>query len=401
MDVRLRVICFLIPLALLFSFRAQALELNGVAPFTELGNEIYLAGLFVDSRTSDSGELFSDARERKMEIRFSSNMSRRRWTTNWMQSIAINANRDTLVAAADELSEVLNAFADNLSPGDQVEIHFIPGRGTDIRINGTTLASNLAPGIFNLFLSSWIGAVPPSSNFRNALLGVDASSTEQDRFYFIEPTAERIAAVRGWATGEEEAEAEAAAEVEEETVAEVTPPVEPEVETPAAAEETPVEDTTSGDQQLAAETTAESTVEPEQEPAAPEPEPAPEPVAEPEPAIAAFEDNDDSELDLSVDAILAQQEYATGLIRKIYGKVEYPAPAVRRNQEGSVRMRLTLNPNGSIASVAMVEEAPYESLNKEAERAIKSAAPFDPLPGSLQNSTFEIEVPIAFRLTSE
>lgn len=394
MNARLRSICFLMPFVLLFGLRAQALELNGVAPFTELGNEIYLAALFIDSRTSDSGELFSDARERKLEIRFSSDMSRRRWSNNWMQSIAINTRRDALVEAADELSSALSSFAGNLSPGDQVEIHYIPGKGTDIRLNGTTLASNLGPGIFNLFLSSWIGPVPPSSSFRNALLGREDSTVQQDRFYFIEPSPERVAAVRAWAA--EDSGAETAA-TEQPAAEAATPAV---AEPPAPAAEPVPEPSEPAVAEAPAAPQPEPVVQPEPQP---EPQPAPpeEPVAEAEPTIASIEDNDEGELDLSVAAILAQQEYATGLIRKIYSKVEYPAAAVRRNQEGSVRMRLSLNADGSIASISMVEESAHAALNQEAERAIKTAAPFEALPSSLTGSAFEIEVPIAFRLTSE
>ncbi|MCK9564206.1 MAG: chalcone isomerase family protein, partial [Bacteroidales bacterium] len=278
MGVRLRIISVLVSLALLFSFRAQALELNGVAPFTELGNEIYLAGLFVDSRSSDIAELFSDARERKMEIRFSSDMSRRRWSNNWMQSIAINTSRDALVSAADELSQALSSFADNLSTGDQVEIHYIPGEGTDIRLNGTTLANDLGPGIFNLFLSSWIGSVPPSSNFRNALVGREDSTVLQDRFYFIEPTAARIAAVRGWVADDSETEPEPAA-------AEAAPEQEVEVPPAAVAETAPAEEPASGQPASGQPASGQpaSTESPIEEPATEEPLLAAEPASEPEP----------------------------------------------------------------------------------------------------------------------
>ncbi len=396
MDSRLRHFFFVLPLALLISIRADALELNGVAPFSELGNEIFLAALYVDSRTSDTGQLFSSARERKMEIRFSSSMSRRRWSTNWMQSIAINASRDALTASADELSEILSAFADNLSHGDRVEFHYVPEAGTHIRINGTTLARGKSSEVFNLFLAAWIGSVPPTSGFRNALLGREPSTAEQDRFYLLEPSAARMAAVRPWAIDEPEAEPVA----EPEPVVEAEPPPPPEVEPPPTpVVETPVAPV----EEPAAEPVVEIEPAPEEAVAqpAPEPEPAPVPPA-PEPAVAAVDElEDEGEVDLSVEAILAQQEYATNLIRKIYGQVQYPSVAVRRNQEGSVRMRLTLNTNGSIASLTMVEEAPHGSLNTAAERAIVSAAPFDPPPASLGNSGFEIEIPIAFRLTSD
>jgi protein TonB len=388
MDVYRKVRRLLVPLfaslCLLAALPARALEINGVAPFSELGGEIYLAALHLDARTSDENALFADNRERKMEVRFSAPMSKRRWVTNWMQSIAINNNRDSLVGSAEELSEILSAFADNLAPGDSVEIHFVPGDGTAIRINGTTLASGKSAQIFNLFLSSWIGAVPPSSHFKNALLGTANSTADQGRFSTLAPSPARIAAVKAWAAEEEVVEEEAVEETPAPEVATEAIPEPPKPEKPEPAVAPPAAPP------AVAETPAP---EPEPEPA---PAPAPEPAAAPAPELAA-DDNED-EVDLSVEGILAQQEYATSLIRKVYGNVQYPAISVKRGQEGSVRVSLMVARNGTIAAIRMLDESKYSALNKEAVRAIEAAAPFNPLPGSIREPQLEIVVPITFKL---
>src|SRR5690606_7701902 len=140
-----------------------------------------------------------------VEVRSSAPMAKRGGVTNGMQSIAINNNRGSLVGSAEGLSEILSAFADNLAPGDSVEIHFVPGDGTAIRINGTTLASGKSAQIFNLFLSSWIGAVPPSSHFKNALLGTANSTADQGRVSTLAPSPPRIAAVKAGAAQAREA----------------------------------------------------------------------------------------------------------------------------------------------------------------------------------------------------
>lgn len=151
MEVRERAACLLFfCCVLLIGTRAQALELNGVAPFSELGEEAYLAGLYIDWRSSDPADFFADHRERKMEVRFSSSVSRRRWVNNWMQSIAINNSRQQLEEAAEELSYVLSTFEGHLFRGDQVEIHYSPEDGTELRLNGHVLASGHSTAVFNL-----------------------------------------------------------------------------------------------------------------------------------------------------------------------------------------------------------------------------------------------------------
>lgn len=357
---------------LIISHHTHALEMNGVASFRELGSEVYLGALYLDSRSSDAAAIFDANREKKMELRFSQGMSKRRWAGNWMQSIAINNNRDSLVAAAEELSDILSAFADNLSPGDRVEFHYIPGTGTAIAINGTTLTEAKSVGIFNLFLSAWIGAVPPSSQFKNALLGSEDSAAEQSRFANIQPSQERIAAVVEWAAVEEEV---AEAVVEE-------PPPAPVVEKPEVKPE-------------------EIKPQPPVITAA-EPEPVVEDIAPPAAAPAApapqVVDQNETEMDLSVESILAQQEYTSDLIRKIYREVKYPANAVKRNHQGSVRVNLMVARNGAVEGMSLSDESEFASLNKEALRAITAASPFNPLPSSISENNLEIVVPITFKL---
>ena len=386
--VRRLLIAISVPLCLFVATPTLALELNGVAPFSELGSEIYLAALQLDARTSDENALFSDTRERKMEVRFSSPMSKRRWVTNWMQSIAINNNRDSLVESAEELSQILSAFADNLAPGDTVEIHFVPGKGTDIRINGTTLASGKSGRIFNLFLSSWIGQVPPSSSFKDALVGIEDSSANQGRFAALTPSPARVAAVKAWVE-EEETNEETPAEEAAPQVAADEMPSPPRIDKPEPAVAPPA----------APPVVAEAPApEPTPEPAAAPPkaiDEAPQPAAAEAPAPAT---EDDGDVDLSVEAILAQQEYSTGLIRQIYGNVKYPAISVKRGQEGTVRVSLIVARSGAIASLRLLDESKYGALNKEAVRAIEAAAPFNPLPNAIREAQLEIVVPISFKL---
>lgn len=352
-------LCLALTLLLSIVPPLHALELNGIASFSELGGEIYLAALFVDTATSDPAALFADSRERKMEIRFTDRMSKRRWTTSWMQSIAINNDRVDLVKAVDELSQIFSSFADNLLPGDRVEIHFVPGLGTAIRINGVTLASGKSLRAFNLFLSSWIGAVPPSSQFRNALLGKEDSSANRERFAAIGPAPARVAAVAGWTPAD---------------IPEAAP--RPAEARPGEAVDRP------GGAVARVDAGGHKTI-------------APLPQSR---RAEQRGDGKDSTPDLSARAILAQQDYSMGLIPKIYSSLQYPVMAVKRGQEGTVRISLMVARDGSLRSMRLFNEAKYNILNREAVRAIEATFPFDPIPATIHQAPLEIMVPITFKL---
>jgi len=443
MDVRERTACLLFLCCVaLIGARAQALELNGVASFTELGEETYLAGLYIDWRSTDPADFFADYRERKMEVRFASQVSRRRWVNNWMQSIAINNSRQHLENAAEELSAVLSTFEGNLFRGDHVEIHYLPESGTELRLNGHVLASGHSAAVFNLFLSSWLGPVPPSSQFRALLLGLE-SSTDSTRFVTLQPAIERIDAVGAWTAVEgarDDDELAQADAVSPEIDAAASDPDVGTLETEAVAvthsaagaDEAPLPQTAAiivppSDSFLSAPELPRpvlAAVSPDEtrEEAALEAAPAPGPtsavaaVAQESvpPADAAsravdeapagvfeeeelFED-DEGELDLSVAAILGQRDYLSQLIREVYSNIRYPDRAVRRNYEGDVRMRLIIERDGALANMQMLQGARHDMLNEEAERAVLAATPFAPIPAELRGERIEVELPIHFRL---
>lgn len=366
MEVRERAAClFFFCCVLLVSSRLQALELNGVASFGELGEETYLAGLYIDLHSSDPAEFFADYRERKMEMRFSSPVSRRRWVNNWMQSIAINNSRQHLEDAAEELSQVLSTFEGNLFRGDQVEIHYLPQAGTELRLNGHVMASKHSAAVFNLFLSSWLGPVPPSSQFRALLLGVEKSTDDRARFVALQPAAERIDAVASWAS--------VAPSLNDTTTRPDLPP-------------SRIDDSTDVGNDAVFEPVA--TV-----------------GASPATASTALVDNvanevqeEGNDLDLSVAAILSRRDYLAQIIRDVYSNIRYPDRAVRRNYEGDVRVRLTIARDGLLAGMQVLHGARHEMLNEEAERAVRAAAPFAPIPAALRGDQIEVELPINFRL---
>ena len=103
-------------------------------------------------------------------------------------------------------------------------------------------------------------------------------------------------------------------------------------------------------------------------------------------------------MDLSVESILAQQDYTTQIISQIYKSVKYPSNAVKRNQQGSVRASVVIDRAGNLLGITLVEESDYSTLNRAVLKAINSAAPFPAIPASVKDETVEMIVPVAFKL---
>lgn len=387
-----------------FTLSSHALEPNGTAVYNELGSQLYLGTLFLDTPNQTANEILSSSQAKRMELRFTEAMSKRRWAQNWTQSMAINAPRDDMVAAADDLSEALGAFQSGLKQGDQVSIDYDPLYGTSISVNGVTLIKEKSATLFSLFLSGWIGPVPPNSQFKSAILGQENSQNDYTNFLSIKPTADRISAIKSWNTDlklkeAEEAAALAAAEAEEAAKLaeeEAMKIAEEEAEKKATeeklAEEKRLEliEEEKRKAQEAARQTAEAEAKKEAERLAA--------LAAQDAQQASSDKAAEDDVDVSVDAILAQQDYTTQIIRKIYSSVKYPKAAVRKSQEGSVRATVTIDKAGKLVNVVVVEASEFASLNDAAVEAITDAAPFPAIPAGVKLESIELMVPIAFKL---
>tara|TARA_B110000879_G_scaffold56120_1_gene79165 strand:+ start:347 stop:988 length:642 start_codon:yes stop_codon:yes gene_type:complete len=157
--------------------------------------------------------------------------------------------------------------------------------------------------------------------------------------------------------------------------------------------------------------------------------------SETEPAIAAeslynfpsgatqsvLKSTDDNEITIKLDnparknlisqnAIIASQDsssaqqaglfriYRSNLLKKTYQHVIYPGSAIDRDQQGDVILKLTISRKGEIQNVDYDKRADFNSLNKAAARAVKNAMPYPPAPKQLHGETFEVIMPIKFRL---
>ncbi len=91
-------------------------------------------------------------------------------------------------------------------------------------------------------------------------------------------------------------------------------------------------------------------------------------------------------------------EYGNLLGRSIARHKQYPRIAQQRGYEGDVLLDLKLDGNGNVLSAKIKESSGYESLDKQALEMLRKAAPFPAPPESLRNRTFNITVPVSFKL---
>jgi TonB family protein len=86
------------------------------------------------------------------------------------------------------------------------------------------------------------------------------------------------------------------------------------------------------------------------------------------------------------------------VVQKIYQNISYPSRAVSKNQQGTVRVAIKIARSGELQSALTTQESKHSSLNRAALKAVEKAAPFPTLPEEITADSFELSIPITFRL---
>ncbi len=114
------------------------------------------------------------------------------------------------------------------------------------------------------------------------------------------------------------------------------------------------------------------------------------PPPQPEPP-KKIEPNDD-------DINAAKNQYGGTLGRAIAKQKSYPKIAQMRGWQGEVLLDLKLDGNGNVQSANVKESSGHESLDNQALEMVRKASPFPAPPEALRGRSFNITVPVSFKL---
>ncbi|MFV8783787.1 TonB family protein [Microbulbifer sp. SA54] len=368
--------------------------LNGLALEQQFNKDRYIAAVYSERLSDNVGDLLDNGTPRRLEVRvIADHLSARRFRNQWLEGIAINNPGNTLSSQAQNMVTFANLFKGRFVAGDQLRIDYAASSGaTSVSLNGVKLGEIADREFFNTLLRAWVGAVPPSSDYRDNLLRAgQVESGILATYESLAPASDRIAQVEQMveqqsATEEsaadvatpEPAQVAAAAKPKPDLKADIPAPTLAALNTPAPAMPAPV--TKPAAQQVAAS----------------KPQPLkPTTTRKPEPEDELEEED---EAPLTADMILARQIYHSMLIRHTFKNIRYPKRAQDRGQEGSVTLNVTIDANGKLKDVTTVQESRYASLNREAVDAVNRSEPYPATPAQLGKKEYQFSLPITFRL---
>jgi periplasmic protein TonB len=431
------------------------LTLNGMASFEQLRKEYYIGALYLGFPGHDSATIANMPGKKRMQI----NVTADRWpalrfSQMWNQAITINNASAFINANALDILAFTSVPKGDLVEGDRLIVELTGSNKTQVSLNGAIALRTNSPALFTMLLNAWIGARPPTSEFKRDILELPKNQAGNDlvaRFENIRPSDARKKVIAGWGfkTEPEAATTTAAAVASTAAATAATATAAPTAPIAATAPPKP-EPVTPPKPEPAAKSIAEAKPAAETKPVeppkpAPEAKPEPKPIAEakpvetpkpapevkpepkpvPPPVVAATETPkpapvappkptpakpapapvvpDAAAVAAAKAAHDAQQDdllngYFSTVRKQVLTNIQYPRRAVKENIEGMVMMRIKVNRNGGLNSVEVAQSAD-DLLDAEGERAVKKAAPFPKPAETLEGNDFEFIIPIVFKLT--
>ena len=144
------------------------LRLTGTGLLRYWGFKAYTGALYLEDGVSID-DVLAD-RAKRIELEYYRPIKGKDFGPATDESIAKNVDADTFNRLRPEI-EYHNSLYEDVKPGDRYSLTYIPGRGTELTLNGEPKGiiegAEFAAAVFSI----WVGSKPVDESFRNQIMG--------------------------------------------------------------------------------------------------------------------------------------------------------------------------------------------------------------------------------------
>jgi len=148
-----------------------SLVLNGAGFRSKFFMKIYLAALYLPERTGDAETAIRQPGPKRVLMHFVyRKVDADKIREGWTEGFRANLTPGEFEVLEPSLA-AFNALFPDLRKGDRVWIDYIPGKGTEVRINDQLRGKIPGADFYRALLRVWLGRKPADEDLRQALLG--------------------------------------------------------------------------------------------------------------------------------------------------------------------------------------------------------------------------------------
>lgn len=143
---------------------------RGTGLFRYLGIiRAYAGALYIEGGTPTKDVLSNTAK--RLEIEYFRNIRGEDFGPATNKLLELNVDTETLVRLQDRI-EKHNALYVDVQPGDRYSLTFIPGKGTELALNGKTKGVIEGDDFASAIYAIWFGQKPISTSFKEQLMAL-------------------------------------------------------------------------------------------------------------------------------------------------------------------------------------------------------------------------------------
>ena len=149
----------------------KTLVLNGLGlrEATVLMVDVYVAGLYLETKSSDPSAILKPDQVKQLVMRFVRSVGKEKLVEAWTEGFDKNAG-DQKAALASGLAK-LNAAMTDVKKEDRITLTYQPDQGVTVTVNGKDEVVIPGDDFQRVLFSIWLGASPPNVSLREGLLG--------------------------------------------------------------------------------------------------------------------------------------------------------------------------------------------------------------------------------------
>jgi hypothetical protein len=147
----------------------KTLVLNGVGLRTKFIVKVYVAGLYLEQKSSDANAILKSDAPKRLVMHFVRDVSKSQMTDAFQEGFEKNSPEAIKSMKAD-IDRLLGAITD-IKEGQEMVFTYVPGTGTIMSINGQDKVTIADPAFAPVVFSLWLGPKPPNADLKKGLLG--------------------------------------------------------------------------------------------------------------------------------------------------------------------------------------------------------------------------------------
>jgi len=147
----------------------KTLVLNGLGLRTKMMAKVYVAGLYLEQKSSDPNAITKSDTPKRIVMHFVYHPSKSQMADAFNDGF--NDNAPAAVKTLKPDIDNLNGALEDLKAGDEMVFTYVPGTGTTLAINGKDKVTIAGQPFAQALLSVWLGPKPPTADVKKGMLG--------------------------------------------------------------------------------------------------------------------------------------------------------------------------------------------------------------------------------------